>query len=242
MSGKNNRIRIAAAGDIHMQQSIANTLKEQFSKIADEADVLILAGDLTDHGYKEEATLLANELQGLKIPVIAVLGNHDYASGQEKEIYQILSGNGINVLLDEPFILNESLGFAGTKGFGGGFDSHMLGPFGEDHTKNFVYAAVNESLMLEEQLKKIEVPKKIVITHYSPVRQTCIGEPEEIFPFLGSSRLSEPIDNFECLMAFHGHAHHGSLEGKTIKGIPVYNVSQKVLEKSTGKPFFLIDV
>jgi len=236
------KIKIAAMGDVHMQQTIQNSYKNIFEEISKEADILVLAGDLTDHGTKEEAQMLVEELKSCTIPIVGVLGNHDFTSGHQADISKILSPGCMFLLGDEPIEI-KGVGFAGTKGFGGGFGSHMLGAFGEDELKHLVYKTLNESLKLEESLTKITASKKIVVMHYSPVRETLIGESEEIFPFLGSSRLEEPIDNFNVNVVFHGHAHYGSLHGETLKGIPVYNVAIPVLKKiNPEKPYLIVEV
>lgn len=220
--------------DLHMQKSLAGIYKEVFAEISETADLLILCGDLTDHGHKEEAGLLLEDLSFCKIPVIGVLGNHDFEAGEANDVKDILS-KAMVILDEEPFELN-GIGFAGVKGFGGGFETHMLGRFGENILKKFVQEVQDEALKLEAALGKLKTEKKVALLHYSPIRQTCVGEPEEIFPFLGSSRLSEPIDNFRVNAVFHGHAHYGSPEGKTITGVPVYNVALDVLSNLKGKP------
>ncbi len=237
------KTKIAAIGDIHMQKNTAGMYKELLGEISEKADILVLAGDLTDHGYPDEAELLAQELSVCKIPVIGVLGNHDYTSNQEQEIKKILSPKAMHMLDEEPYIHN-GIGFVGVKGFGGGFGQHMLGMFGEVTMRQFVYEALNESLKLENLLSKLEnVEKKVVVLHYSPIRETVIGENEEIFPFLGSSRISEPVEFFNVSLVLHGHAHFGSAVGKTLKGIPVHNVSYLVQKKLHDKePYALIEI
>jgi Icc-related predicted phosphoesterase len=235
------KLRIAAMADIHIHQNNLGSFKDIFTLLNERADVLALCGDLTDHGHIEEAQMLISEIQVCQIPILGVLGNHDFASGQQEEIKKILSP--AMLLLDEEPQEIKGVGFAGIKGFGGGFGTHMLGFFGEDGMKNFVQEAINETLKLETDLNKLQTPKKVVLMHYSPLRDTVIGEAEEIFPFLGSSRLVEPIDNFDVSAVFHGHAHFGSPEGKTLKGIPVYNVSILVRKKiKESEPFLIIEV
>lgn len=226
-SRTDKKVKIAAMADLHMHKLVAGIFKETFTEISEKADILVLCGDLTDHGHKEEAELLLEDLTFCKIPVVGVLGNHDFEAGESEEVKRILSKGMF--ILDEESVEIKGVGFAGVKGFGGGFDTHMLGRFGEKGMKNFVQEVIDETLKLEASLGKLRTDKKIVALHYSPIRQTCIGEPEEIFPFLGSSRLAEPIDNFKVTAVFHGHSHYGSPEGKTITGIPVYNVALKVL-------------
>ncbi|MBI2074941.1 MAG: metallophosphoesterase [Candidatus Levybacteria bacterium] len=237
-----NKTRIAAIGDIHMNKEVAGTFRKLFDEISQKAQVLVISGDLTAHGHEEEAKILARELSYCKIPVVGVLGNHDYENGRQEEIRKILSATGMFILEEEPHVINK-IGFVGTKGFGGGFDNHMLGMFGEKAIKQFVQESISETLKLENALLKLTTEKKIVVLHYSPIRQTVEGEAREIYPFLGSSRLVEPIDNFNVTAVFHGHAHSGTLEGKTLKGIPVYNVALPLRKRLNKKqPYVLIEV
>src|SRR5204863_2642189 len=195
MSGGSDSLRVAAIGDLHVHQSSSDSLQALFDKISQNADVLALCGDLTQLGLPEEADCLANDLRSSRVPVVAVLGNHDYQSGRAEEVKKILRAAKVTVLEEtETFELN-GVGFAGAKGFGGGFDKHMLTPFGEDPIKHFVTEAVNESLRLEVALNSLRTEKTVVVLHYSPIAATVIGEPPEIFPFLGSSRLAETIDH-----------------------------------------------
>lgn len=232
------KIQVAAMGDLHMQEGIIGTYSQAFKELSRSADILVLCGDLTDNGFTKEAELLSEELNSCQIPVVGVLGNHDYTNDQQEEIKKILSQK-MFVLGEQPYIL-EGVGFAGVKGFGGGFDNHITLPFGEQILKQFVYEAVNEALKLERVLSKLETEKKVVALHYSPIRQTVEGEAPEIYPLLGTSRLTEPIDNFGVSAVFHGHAHHGSPKGKTEKGVPVYNVSLPVLSRMKPSQNYLI--
>ena len=243
MSEKPDSLRIAAVGDLHVNQNSADTLQELFDKISQAADVLCLCGDLTHLGLPAEAEKLANDLRVCRIPVVAVLGNHDYQSGQAEEVKKILRLAKVAVLEEmETFMIN-GVGFAGAKGFGGGFDNHMLTPFGEDSIKQFVTEAVNESLRLEVALNGLRTEKTAVVLHYAPIAGTVLGEPPEIFPFLGSSRLAETIDHFNVNVVFHGHAHNGTFQGKTSKGTPVYNCCYQLVKKETPEqPFALIEI
>jgi Icc-related predicted phosphoesterase len=174
---------------------------------------------------------------------VAVLGNHDYQSGKAEEVKQILRAGKVVVLEETETFELKGVGFAGAKGFCGGFDRHMLAPFGEEHIKQFVGEAVNESLRLEVALKSLRTEKTVVVLHYAPIAATVVGEPPEIFPFLGSSRLAETIDHFDVNVVFHGHAHLGTYEGKTTKGIPVYNCCMQIMEKvNPERPFAVIEV
>jgi uncharacterized protein len=243
MSAKPDSLRIASVGDLHVHQNSTQSLAVLFEKISRAADVLALCGDLTHLGLPQEAEKLANDLRACRIPVIAVLGNHDYQSGQQEEVKRVLRAAKVAVLEEtETFQLN-GVGFAGVKGFGGGFDKHMLTPFGEEPIKHFVTEAVNESLRLEVALNSLRTDKTVVILHYSPIAATVVGEPPEIFPFLGSSRLAETIDHFDVNAVFHGHAHHGTYEGKTMRGTPVYNCCLQLMQiMNPEQPYALVDV
>jgi uncharacterized protein len=242
-SERSDSLRVAAIGDLHVHQDSQTRLQAVFDKVSQAADVLALCGDLTQLGLPQEAEKLINDLRSCRVPVVAVLGNHDYQSGKAEEVKQILRNGKVIVLEEtETFELN-GVGFAGAKGFGGGFDKHMLTPFGEETIKHFVTEAVNESLKLEIALNSLRTEKTVVVLHYAPVAGTVAGEPPEIFPFLGSSRLAEAIDHFDVNVVFHGHAHHGSVQGKTMKGTPVYNCCLQLLEKvNPQQPFALVEV
>lgn len=203
--------------------------------ISNIADIFVICGDLTDTGDEMEAEVLAEELKSCKVPVVAVLGNHDYEKNRHKLIRQTMISNGVHVLDGEAVII-KGVGFAGVKGFGGGFDNHMLSMFGEGAMKAFVQEAVDEALHLDRALARLDqehgnIPK-IAVMHYAPVKETIIGEPEVIWPFLGSSRLSEPLNRRNVVAAFHGHAHAGVLEGHTSSGIRVFNVARPILQKA----------
>ncbi len=223
-------MRIAATADIHFSPQSYDPIREAMSRVRDEADVLILAGDLTNFGTPEEMQSLLNALVRLRIPIVAVMGNHDYESGQEQELMKMMIAEGIKVL-DGSSYERDGVGFAGAKGFFGGYGRGALTSFGEPQVKAFVQAGVDEAMKLERALSQLRAEKRVVITHYSPVADTVKGEPQEIYPYLGSSRLSEVMDRFGAQLAVHGHAHHGSLEGKTTGGIPVYNVALSLLQR-----------
>ena len=234
-------VRIAAVSDVHYGKHSQGTLQPLFTQIAERADVLVLPGDLTDYGLADEARILARDLTAVvKIPIVAVLGNHDYESDQAEEIAAILTEAGVHVL-DGDAVEVHGVGFAGVKGFAGGFGRGTLGPWGERSIKQFVQEAVNEALKLESALARLKNPTRIALLHYSPIRATVEGEPPEIFPWLGSSRLEEPLTRFQVSAVVHGHAHKGSPEGKTATGIPVYNVSLPVLRAAyPDQPAFRI--
>lgn len=240
---KDKKIRIAALADIHAKEESKGEFNSLFQEISEKADILLICGDLTEQGLPNEAKILADELSNCKIPILGILGNHDYANKQQDKIKEIISSVTNFTFLEGRTYQFKDVGFTGAKGFGGGFDNHMVGPFGEEILKRFVYETINESLHLEEQLNSLKTKYKVVILHYSPIRQTVEGEPLEVFPFLGSSRLAEPLDHFNVSMAFHGHAHYGKPEGKTLKGVPIYNVCYPLLKKINPKqPYFLTEI
>ena len=225
-------LRVAALGDLHCSKASAGTLQPLFAQITEAADVLVLCGDLTDFGLPEEAHILAKELTAaVKVPIVAVLGNHDFHSGKQEEVRTILTEMGANVLSGDSCEIH-GVGFAGVKGFAGGFGRRILAPWGEDAIKNFVRESVDESLKLEFALGNLRTAQTIAVLHYAPIQATVEGEPLEIYPFMGCSRLEEPLNRFQVALALHGHAHRGTLEGKTTSGVPVYNVSLPLLRRA----------
>jgi Icc-related predicted phosphoesterase len=243
MSARPDSVRVAAIGDLHVHQDGTEILEPLFQKVSQNADVLALCGDLTHLGLPQEAERLVNHLRSCRVPVVAVLGNHDYQSGHADEVKKILRAGKVVVLEETETFELQGVGFAGTKGFGGGFDKHMLTPFGEDAIKQFVTEAVNEALRLEVALNSLRTDKVVVVLHYAPIAATVMGEPPEIFPFLGSSRLAETIDHFDVNAIFHGHAHHGTYEGKTTKGTPVFNCCLPLVQKmKPEEPYALVEV
>lgn len=238
-----DRVRIAAVSDLHCTKTSQGAYQPLFQQIVGQADVLLLCGDLTDHGLPEEAQVLARELAGLKIPMLGVFGNHDYHGGHAAELEHILERAGIKIL-DGDDCEVHGIGFAGVKGFCGGFGRHTLEAWGEDSIKKFVYEAVEESLKLEKALSRLQTPQRVAVLHYAPIQETVEGEPTTIFPFLGSSRLEEPLNRYGVTVAFHGHAHHGSPEGKTQTGIPVYNVSLALMKNAypDRPPFRIVEM
>lgn len=236
-------MKIAALGDIHMTERTKGRYNEIFERIGQEADILCLCGDLTDHGEVKEVHALVDELQHCPIPKVAVLGNHDYDAGVAVSIKQTLQEANIFVVSEEPYTL-ENIAFVGVKGFGGGYGKHMLGSFGERTIKDFVLETINEAEQLDVLLDQTDrVSKIIVLMHYSPIAATNKGEPLEIYPYLGSSRFEDVIDRFDVATVFHAHAHYGSLEGKTSKNIPVYNVAFPLLQKHTPKkPYKIVEI
>ena len=237
-------IRIGAIADIHYERHSNGEYKELLSCASGEADVLLICGDLTSYGLEHEAEVLAEDLQSyVDVPTIAVLGNHDYEDGQAETIREVIEDAGVYVL-DGEAVTVEGVGFAGVRGFGGGFGEWTVEAWGEEALKQFVQEAVDEALKLETALARLQTERRIVLTHYAPIRETVEGESPEIFPFLGSSRLEVVLNHFDVHAAFHGHAHVGSPEGHTSQDIPVYNVSLPVLEKvyPDRPPFRIFEV
>ena len=222
-------MRIAATADLHFAPANQVVLRDQLSRARDEADVLVLAGDLTNYGQPAEMEPLLNALVRLRVPTIAVLGNHDYECGKEQELMRMMTSEGIKVL-DGSAYERDGVGFAGTKGFVGGFGRGVLTAFGEPEIKTFVRASIDEALKLERGMSQLRTPKRVVVLHYSPIAATVRGEDPEVTPFLGTSRLAEVIDRHGADLVVHGHAHHGTLEGQTLAGVPVRNVAITLLQ------------
>ena len=235
---RRSTVRIAAVGDFHASEATAGSYRPHFATVNEEADVLLLAGDLTNWGTPAEMRVAVAELADVDIPIVAVLGNHDHEAGETAAACEILRERGIHLLDGDTFELNEQVGIAGVKGYMGGFGRRALTSFGESLTKDFVAACLEEVQKLELALRRLSTPVRIALLHYAPVVESVHGEPELIYPFLGTDRLAEPLDRFEVAVAFHGHAHHGTREGRTPTGIPVFNVSQPLLKK-TDEEFFI---
>jgi Icc-related predicted phosphoesterase len=238
------KLRIAATADLHYGKHSKGKMQDLFAAVSHAADVLLICGDLTDYGLPEEADPLVADIRAhVRIPVLAVLGNHDFESGHPEAVTKVMEDGGVTVL-DGGACEIGGVGFAGVCGFGGGFGRRMLNAWGEPLIKNFVQEAIDHAVRLEQALATLETKKRIVLLHYAPIRTTVEGEPPEIFPFLGSSRLEEPINRLRVDAVFHGHAHNGTEEGKTATGIPIYNVSAPLLQKHAPDtpPFRLIEV
>ncbi|HVA64368.1 MAG TPA: metallophosphoesterase [Terriglobales bacterium] len=235
-------MRIAAVADLHCSVNDRERIRERLRSLPHDADVLLLGGDLTAYGKPEELEVLISQLLRLRLPIIAVLGNHDYESDQVPELLRMLREVGIKSLDGEPYE-REGVGFAGVKGFCGGFGRGELTAFGEPEIKRFVHTSMEESLRLERSLSQLGTERRVVLLHYAPIPETAAGEARELYPFLGSSRLSDVCDRFGALAIFHGHAHHGSLQGKTRGGIPVYNVALPLLlAQSPPQAFRLVEI
>lgn len=229
-------VRIAAAGDFHYEPESDNpTIRGLLAAIRADADIFVLCGDMTTHGEPEQMRGFVGLLADLDIPIVAVLGNHDHEAGRGAECMAILRDRGIHVL-DGNGIVIDGIGFAGVKGFGGGFGRGALSPFGEPEWKAVVDAAVAESLKLETALRDLRTDTKVVVLHYAPIAETLLGEPETLFPFLGSSRLLPPIDTLGASVVFHGHAHIGVAEAQTPAGVPVFNVAVPILRRDGRGP------
>jgi Icc-related predicted phosphoesterase len=229
------QVRVAVVGDLHFDGRKGG-LREIFADLHREADILAICGDLTTHGEPEQISGLVQELGGVELPIVAVLGNHDYEAGHADDFSATLQESGVHVLNGSNVVI-DGIGFAGVKGFGGGFGRRTLGPFGEQIYKDFVQAAIDEGLKLETALRTLDAPVRIALLHYAPIPDTLKGEPEQIFPFLGTSRLLPAIETYAPDVVFHGHAHIGAAWGKTPSGIPVFNVACMLLQKHIGRPY-----
>ncbi|HEY7809828.1 MAG TPA: metallophosphoesterase [Allosphingosinicella sp.] len=235
-------ITVAAIGDLHVSETSQGRYGDLFKEMSDAADVVVLAGDLTNFGKASEAEILAEDIRHCSAPIVAVLGNHDVEAGETDELLRILQGAGVTIL-DEQATVIHGVGFAGVKGFLGGFGRGELGAFGEDAIKVFVDESRNEARKLENALRSLRTERVVAVLHYAPIRETVEGEPLEIFPFLGSSRLANAIDRFDNVkLCVHGHAHRGSYSGRTPGGVPVFNVAQFVVEPELGRPYALFEV
>lgn len=234
------KVRLAAVADLHCREDQHGRFRQFVRQVNAEADLLVLCGDLTDHGKLAEGKTLAEELSALRVPAAAVLGNHDHESGHADELIAELAKVGVRCLDGDHYIFDKVLGIAGVKGFCGGFGNATLQAFGEGPIKQFVSEGVNESLKLEAALGQLDTPRKVVIMHYSPIAETCTGENPEILAFLGTSRLEMPVDQFGANAVFHGHSHHGVPVGRTRNGVPVYNVAMPLLAKSTPDHRFVV--
>jgi Icc-related predicted phosphoesterase len=222
-------MRVAASADLHFSPQSYAKLKDQFERVRDDADLLVLAGDLTNYGQPDEMEPLLNVLVRLRLPVVVVLGNHDYESGKEQELCRMMNVAGIKVL-DGSGYERDGVGFAGTKGFVGGFGRGVLTAFGEREIKDLVRASVDEAMKLERGMSQLRTEKRVIVVHYSPIAETVQGEAPEIFPFMGTSRLAEVIDRHGADLVVHGHAHHGKPDGHTSGGVPVHNVAISLLQ------------
>lgn len=220
-------MRIAAIADIHCRADSAGMARKLLEGVDDRAEVLLLAGDLTDTGLPAEMAVLLDDLAPIDRPILAVLGNHDHESDHAAELVEMLVEAGVRVL-DASVVEIEDVGFVGTKGFCGGFDERLVQPFGEQALKRFIQASIDEAVRLESAAAKLDCRSVVGVLHYAPVAQTLTGEARELFPLLGTSRLGGALDRHRAAAIVHGHAHHGAPEGRTPGGARVYNVSRFV--------------
>lgn len=242
MSATSETIRLAAIGDLHVTEQSEHRFRDLFAEISEKADVLALCGDLTNFGKTGEAESLAEDLRACTIPTVGVLGNHDHECGQPDEVARILHQAGVTMLGEQAVVL-KGVGFAGVKGFLGGFGRGELGAFGESAVKAFVEEAQNEARKLENGLRSLRTERNVAVLHYAPIAGTVAGEPPEIQSYLGSSRLADAIDRFDTVKAvLHGHAHRGTYEGRTMRGTPVYNCAQFVVQEKFGRPYALLEI
>jgi Icc-related predicted phosphoesterase len=233
-------MKIAAIADLHCRANSQGQIRHLLAGV-EEADILLLAGDLTDTGLPAEMEVLLDELADLDLPIVAVLGNHDHESEQQEHLAELLTGADI-LLLDGTVCEIGDVGIVGTKGFCGGFDELFIQPFGERALKRFIQVSLAEAVRLENALVKLDCPHRVALLHYAPIKETVLGEPPELFPFLGSSRLANALDRNPVDVAFHGHAHYGSLQGKTAGGVAVHNVSRFVRERADLPAFCLVEL
>jgi uncharacterized protein len=243
MAEGGSTFRLAATADLHCRADQHGRFRETIKAVNGEAEGLVIAGDLTDHGTLEEAHVLAEQLAGLRVPCAVVLGNHDLEGGVGREIVRVLADVKVRVLDGDYAVFDHRLGIAGVKGFAGGFERAMLQAFGEPAIKAFVQEAVNEGLKLEAALAQLDIERRMVLMHYAPIPGTVEGEDPAIQAFMGSGRLVSPCEAFGAKAIIHGHAHHGRMDGATPKGIPVHNVSMPLLRKHLNdKRFRVIEI
>jgi len=235
-------LTVAAIGDLHVTDTSQGRYRALFEEMSNAADVIVLCGDLTNFGKPSEAEVLAEDVRAATVPVLAVLGNHDFECGCPEEVEKILAEAGVRMLGEQATVI-DGVGFAGVKGFVGGFGRGELGAFGEQAIKAFVEESSEEARKLENALRSLRTERTLAVLHYAPVAETVEGEPLEIYPFLGSSRLAHAVDRFDNVKAVvHGHAHRGSYEGRTPRGIPVYNCAQFVVEPAFGRKYALLEI
>lgn len=241
-AGPAKRLRVAAVGDLHVNDTTKGSYRALFEQVSDDADVLCLCGDLTNYGKTGEVENLLADLKACTIPMVGVLGNHEHECGQPEQVTRMLCDAGVKMLTGQAYEI-DGVGFAGGKGFIGGFGRYMLSSFGEASIKTFVQEAVEDANGIENSIRMLRTERSVVLLHYSPVVDTVVGEPPEIHAFLGSSRLAETIDRYDNIsLVVHGHAHRGAPEGRTNKGTPVYNVALPVLRTLGETPYRVFEV
>lgn len=241
-TGPKKKLRIAAVGDLHIGETPHHAYRDLFDRVHEHADVLCLCGDMVNFGKTAEIDNLLAHLRACQIPMVGVLGNHEHECGQPDEVVRLMSEAGVRMLTGQAYEI-DGVGFAGGKGFIGGFGRYMLSSFGEASIKRFVQEAVDDANVIENSIRTLRTERSVVLLHYSPVVDTVIGEPPEIHAFLGSSRLAEVIDRYENVkLVVHGHAHRGAPEGRTARGVPVYNVALPVLRTLGETPYRVFEV
>jgi Icc-related predicted phosphoesterase len=240
--GPPQKLRVAAVGDLHVGEG-PSPYRELFERVADEADVLCLCGDMVNFGKTTEVEALLKDLSLCRIPIVGVMGNHEHECGQPEAVMAMFCDAGVTMLSGGRNHEIGGVGFAGAKGFVGGFGRYMLSSFGEASIKSFVQEAVDDANQLETSIRSLRTERSVVLLHYAPVVDTVMGEPPEIHCFLGSSRLAETIDRYDNVsLVVHGHAHRGAPEGRTHKGVPVYNVALPVLRSLGERPYRVFEV
>lgn len=242
-AGPAKTLRVAAVGDLHVGEAAQHPYRELFERVSDDADVLCLCGDLVNFGKTREVEILTEDIRACKIPMVGVLGNHEHECGQPEVVRDMLCEAGVQMIFGGRSYEIQGVGFGGGKGFVGGFGRYMLSGFGEQAVKAFVQEAVDDATHIETSIRSLRTERAVVLLHYSPIVETVVGEPPEIHAFLGSSRLAETIDRYENVkLVFHGHAHRGAPEGRTNRGVPVYNVALPVLRTLGDKPYRVFEV
>lgn len=234
-------MKIAAIADLHCGKASEKEIQVLLDDIEQNADVLVMPGDLTHRGLIREIKILIAALETMTIPKIAVLGNHDHQNNQEATLIRMLRASGVHVLDATSCMINE-VGFIGTKGFCGGFEDMRIQPFGEQAIKAFVDIAVKEADRLDSALTRLQADRRVVVLHYAPIRETLFGEPPELFPFLGTSLFAAALDRHSVHVVFHGHSHHGAAEGLTLSGTPVQNVCRFVQNRFHQRDYMLYEL
>ena len=241
--GPTRKLRVAAVGDLHVGETSERPYRDLFERVGDDADVLCLCGDLVNYGKTREVEILLEDLKACRIPMVGVLGNHEHECGQPDHVFKMLCDAGVKMLGEGRAYEIEGVGFAGGKGFVGGFGRYMLSPFGEQSIKTFVGEAIEDANAIDTSIRTLRTERSVVMLHYAPVVETVMGEPPEIHAFLGSSRLAETIDRYDNVkLVVHGHAHRGAHEGRTNKGVPVYNVALPVLRTLGETPYRVFEI
>ena len=242
-AGPKTRLRVAAVGDLHVGEAADKPYRALFETVHEDADVLCLCGDMVNFGKTREVEILIEDLKTCRIPIVGVLGNHEHECGQPEHVTEMLCDAGVKMIGSGRSYEIDGVGFAGGKGFVGGFGRYMLSSFGEDSIKTFVQEAIEDANQIETSIRSLRTERSVVLLHYSPIVDTVVGEPPEIHAFLGSSRLAETIDRYENVkLVVHGHAHRGAPEGATHRGVPVYNVALPVLKTLGETPYRVFEV